>query len=125
LGHPEHLKDAPGGGRLVQQHLDGPAIGHNQNTGASRLPTTILLNCDTNGIPYFHGVSLANPYLRRALFRVFSLCDDEVIVLATRGWMRNPVAKSNAWSVAEDVERLGLSPGARAIKRRNRMEAGQ
>jgi hypothetical protein len=46
-------------------------VGHNKSAVASRLPTTVLLTSDTNGIPRFHGVSLANPYLKRGQNHLF------------------------------------------------------
>jgi hypothetical protein len=95
-------------------------LGHNVSSGRSRLPTTIVLSIDARGVASFKGVSLANPCLRRTLFRVFKVLDYEVVTTGgPRGWMRNPTVKSNLWSLAEDVEGLGLSPGDRALRQRN------
>jgi hypothetical protein len=96
-------------------------LNHNASSGGSRIPTTIILT-STNGIPSFHGVSLHNRFVRRSLFRVFSALDYDVEITGSSGWMRNPVAKSNVWSVSEDYNEFGLSPGARAIRQREGMK---
>ena len=98
---------------------------NNARPRGSVCPRSFLLTCDTNGIPHLHGVSLANPYLRRAIFRVISLLGGEVDIMCPRGWMRNPVVRSNVTRAAADVARLGLSAGDRAIVRRNKLAGGE
>ena len=95
-------------------------LGHNASTGGSRIPTTIVLASDARGIPSFHGVPLGNAYVRNTLFLIFRGLDYDVIVTPPRGWMSNPAVKSNVWVVSDDVNRLGLTPGDRAIRLRQR-----
>lgn len=84
-------------------------------------PTTHLFPLDTNGIPQIYGVSLANPHLRHAVFRVVALLEGNVELGVSKGWIKNPIVKSNVWNASEDINRLGLTPGARAIRERSKM----
>ena len=92
---------------------------------AYRVQKTITLTSDTNGIPIYHGVALQSPFLRQSLFRMFSLLDYDVELSAPKGWTRNPTMKSNVWSASEDLNRLGISPAARALRERDKTGIGQ
>src|ERR1041385_8821013 len=84
-------------------------------------PRSFVLTSATNGTAYFHGVSLANPHLRRTVFRSLSMLGAEVDLVPARGSMRNPVARSNLWSTAADISRLGLGPADKVVARQNRL----
>ena len=89
---------------------------------------TVHLAADTNGIPHLYGIPLANPFLRRNVLSVIALFGAEVEFAPQKGWMKNPISSNNVWLASEDINRAGLSPGAKAIKQiegENRLSRSQ
>jgi hypothetical protein len=97
----------------------------NSRTGGGYVrvgPKTYLFTVDSNGFPQLDGVALANPRLRNGVFRIIGLLGGEVELNLPRVWMKNPVVKSNVWNASEAINRFGLSPAAKIVRERNKLE---
>ena len=114
-------------GLLIFTAIFAFVLARNANTGGRTVPRTFLMAMDTNGFPTFHGVSLANPILRGCVFRWISIVGGEIdFSLPPKGWrlMTSAAYRTNSLATAEELNKLVLSPGAKAIKWRQQHQAG-